>query len=400
MNIATERSVSIPGSHKDLSMKLRPRVLHVVDSLEIGGLERLVHDLIIARGGEGTSVACVTSVGPFGQALRKLGIAVTLIGRRGGFLLTTLRMWRHLRRFQPDVVHCHNFVGLVYGALAARLAGAVPAVMTRHGAAAPMGRLGDRLSHYLIHRVSVVAVSRESTDLMEAWMGSGRPVRYVPNGIFMGSYRHLLARETARAQLDLPESCFIVGIIARVTRAKGHQLLLDVFAGLQSKIPKALLVIVGDGAELPAVKSYIRKLALEKSVLIMGERQDVPTILAALDVFCLPSETEGMPMTVLEAMAVGLPVVASDVGGIPELVKEGHTGLMVPPRAADELGAALLALARDPQRAREMGRAGRERLLKEFCLESTLSAYEEIYREAIGRRRGLRIVVEVPRRTS
>jgi glycosyltransferase involved in cell wall biosynthesis len=168
-------------------------------------------------------------------------------------------------------------------------------------------------------------------------------------------------------------------------------LLIEVFARLLKRLPEALLLIVGDGVRLPAVRERIRELGIGESVLVMGERHDVPTILAAMDVFCLPSEMEGMPMTVLEAMAAGLPVVASDVGGIPEVVEDGRTGLMVPARAAGELEAALLALAGDPERAREMGRLGRERLLKEFSLDQALTAYEGVYRAAVLRREKRRL---------
>jgi glycosyltransferase involved in cell wall biosynthesis len=366
-------------------MEMKPRVLHVVDSLEIGGMERLVHDLAIARGAETTSVACLVSVGSFGEALRNQGIKVELIGTKGGFIPTVWRMSRHLRRVRADLLHCHSLYSFLNGSTAARLAGNIPAVVTKHGASVPGNGPGSRMNRLLIRHADVVAVSREAMDVVKAWTRNSRSLCYIPNGLSLRPYENLPSRRSARMRLGLPESSFIIGVVARVTRTKGHRLLLDVFARLQSRMPNALLLIVGDGAELPAVKAHIRKLALENSVQVMGERQDVPAILAALDVFCLPSETEGMPMTVLEAMAAGLPVLASNVGGIPELLEQGRAGLMVPPRAPDELEAALLTLANDPVRARDMGRAGRERLLKEFSLECTLNAYEDLYRQAIAR---------------
>lgn len=369
------------------SISTKPLVVHVVDSLEIGGLERLVHDMAIARGGERTSVACLVSVGPFGEALREQGIHVELIGTKHGFVQTVWRMWRHLRRIRPDVVHCHNFFALLNGNVGARLAGDIPVVMTKHGAGAPGRGLGSRLNRFLARRVDVVAVSREAMGIMRAWMPDGsRPVRYIANGISRAPYAHLPSREEARAQLGLPAGRFIVGIVARVTGLKGHGLLIAVFARMLEKLPGALLLIVGDGAGLGMVRTQIRELGIERSVLVMGARSDVPKILAAMDVFCLPSEMEGMPMTVLEAMAAGLPVVTSNVGGIPDVVAAGHTGLMVPARAAEELEAALLALASDPGRAREMGEAGRQRLIGEFSLERTNGSYEELYREAEIRR--------------
>ena len=370
----------------------KPRVLHVVYSLEIGGMERLVHDLALARGCEETSVACLASVGPFGEALRSRGIQVELIGTRGGFIPTVWRLRTLSRRLRADMLHCHNLCSFLNGSIAARVAGNVAVVVTKHGASIPGKGLGSRANRLLIRRADVVAVSREVMGVVKAWAPDSESVHYIANGVSTEPYDNLPTKAEARAKLNLPQSSFVVGMVARVARGKGHRLLLEVFARLQSKIPSALLLIIGDGVELPAVKARIRNLGLKNSALAMGQRQDVPTILASLDVFCLPSLTEGMPMTVLEAMATGLPVVATKVGGIPELVEEGHTGLMVPPGASGQLEAALLALANNPARALEMGRNGRERLVKKFSLEFTLSAYEELYREAIGRRKAARTV--------
>ena len=371
-----------------VDLDTKPRVVHVVDSLEIGGLERLVHDLVIARGGDTTSVACLETVGPFGEALRNAGIKVQLIGKAGGFVAILWRLLRHLRRIRPDVVHCHNLTTFGYGAMAARVAGDIPVVMTKHGTGVTRNGVTGRLNGFLFRRADVVAVSREAVDIMAGWMpADSRPIRCIANGISLDPYQDLPSREAARVQSGWPAHAFMVGIVARMAAGKGHLVLIDAFAVVLNTIPDALLLIVGEGALLPAIKARIKELGLERSVLALGERQDVPAILAALDVFCLPSNTEGMPMTVLEAMAAGLPVVASRVGGIPEVVAEGRTGLMVTPRAVGELAAALLALASDPARAREMGRLGRKRLLEEFSLERALTAYEEVYREAADRRR-------------
>jgi glycosyltransferase involved in cell wall biosynthesis len=147
---------------------------------------------------------------------------------------------------------------------------------------------------------------------------------------------------------------------------------------------------VGDGPKLPEVKARIEKLGISRSVLLLGERRDVPTILAALDVFCLPSDMEGMPMTVFEAMAARLPVVVTEVGGMPGMVDDGGTGVLIPPQAVEPLASALINLADHPDRARQMGQAGRQKLLSEFSLHRTLEAYEGCYREAIeGRTRGM-----------
>lgn len=361
-------------------------IVHVVDSLQIGGIERLVHDLVTARGGNRTAVACLESLGPFGESLRKMGISVELIGRRGGFVSTGLRIWRHLQRVRPDVVHCHNLPASLYGALGARLAGDIPVVMTKHGALVPRKDAASRLCRWLLRRAHVVGVSRQAVGIMQDWLGHGSGVvQYVPNGISPAEYGNLPPQRLARAQLGLPAQSYIIGIVARVTPVKGHVPLIDVFSRIRKRCPNTLLVIVGDGGRVPMVKERIHALGLGNSVLLMGQRQDIPAILAALDVFCLPSEMEGMPITVLEAMAAGLPVVSSRVGGIPELIQHGKTGLLVSPGSTIELEAALFVLLQNPEIGREMGQLARERLTRMFSLEQVLRRYEDIYRGAVVR---------------
>jgi glycosyltransferase involved in cell wall biosynthesis len=340
--------------------------------------------MVLARGGDCTSVACLSSIGPFGDAVRKRGIRVDLIGKRNGFPGTVWRMSTYLQKIRPDVLHCHNFAGLPHAALAARLTGGIPVVMTKHGTPVPRAGIGGWLNRRLVRQTRVVAVSSEVLAIMKEWVPSGsHPVRMIANGLCTATYENLPSRLEARSQLGLPAGSFIVGIVARLTGLKGHDLLINVFARIVSKMPGAVLLIVGDGGGRPALRSQIQKLGLERQVLLMGARNDVPAILAAMDVFCLPSESEGMPMTVLEAMAAGLPVVASNVGGIPEIVQEGRTGLMVPPGASEELEAALLCLANAPTLAREMGREGRERLVRKFSLKQAIDSYEGLYKQVV-----------------
>ncbi len=359
------------------------RVLHVVDSLETGGLERLVHDLAIQRGGA-TSLVCLESIGVFGEALRARGMAVELAGKQGGLFPTVWRLRRIIRRARPDVIHCHNLQPFLIGALAARFSGDIPVVLTKHGGMFPRGGHAMRMIRRLIRRARVVAVSQEGLRLAAEWMPDGcLPARYIANGISTEAYDNLPPRDAARQPLGLAAGAFVVGIVSRLVPCKGHSDLLEAFAEILPQIPGALLAIAGDGPRRTTIDARIDELGLRQSVAMLGERRDIPAVLAALDVFCLPSEIEGMPMTVLEAMAAGLPVVASGVGGIPDLVEEGRTGLLVQPLAPRELAVALLTLARDPQRARAMGLAGRAKLRRSYSIAKVAEAYEACYREAV-----------------
>lgn len=361
-----------------------------MESLRVGGAERLVHDLVIARGADCTSVACLDAYGPFGESLLQKGFSVTLIGKESGIVSTAWKLRRHVRQLRPDVVHCHNLPAFLYGAVAARLAGDIPVVLTKHGIRMPTG-LKSRIHRFLLRRSQSIAVSPQSRDILQHWLHPKSPaVRYIANGISAAAFENLPSREEARAQLGLPPSSFVIGIISRVMPCKNHLELLDAFVGILAKIPDALLLIAGDGAMLPAVQNRIRELNLDGKAVLLGERRDIPRVLAALDCFCLPSDTEGMPMTILEAMAAGVPIVATDVGGIPECVEDGRTAMLIPPHAPERLQAALLNIALDPASARQLADAAKLAFRNRFSVAHTIDAYEECYREVIHGRTGLR----------
>src|SRR5690349_4509899 len=164
-------------------MSAKFQVVHVVESLRVGGVERLVHDLALARGPECTSVACLDAYGPFGEDLLEKGFPAVRIGKESGVISTAWRMCRYLRQRRPDVVHCHNLPAFLHGALAARLAGDIPVVLTKHGIRLPSGPK-SRINRFLLRRSHVIAVSPQARDVFQAWLGPGsQPVRYIPNGI-------------------------------------------------------------------------------------------------------------------------------------------------------------------------------------------------------------------------
>ena len=368
------------------SHRMKPRVAHLVESLEIGGAERLVSDLVCARGQDSTSVICLEVIGALGEELQRGGFQVDLVGMHGLRIQTAYRLWRLLKERRPDVLHCHNLTAHLFGAAAARLTGGIAVVMTKHGAMQPVGGMVGFLNRKLAHHTQTVAVSKEALDLVKAWLGPESPLPVqISNGISLQPYENLPRRGEARAHLCWPLDSFLIGIVARLVVSKGHLLLVDTFARLVQKVPQAKLLIVGEGYTRPQVEARIRDLALESSVMLLGERHDVPEILAALDVFCLPSETEGMPITLLEAMAASLPVVITRVGAVPSVVDDGVSGLLIPPFDSAALERALLTLAADPQRAATMGRAGRARVERDYSLQSALDAYERLYAEMLAR---------------
>jgi glycosyltransferase involved in cell wall biosynthesis len=361
----------------------KPRVTHLVESLEIGGAEKLVCDFVSSRGADTTSVICLELVGALGDALRAQGVRVDLAGMEPRWK-TIPRLRRLLQRDRPDILHCHNFTAHFFGAMAARSLGGIPVLMTKHGAMSPSNKGTGLLNRWLARSTQVVAVSPEAVRVMKPWERPGRPILYIPNGISLHPYDEPVSREDARRRLGWPSDAFAVGIIARVTAIKGHVRLLDVFSRVLQRVPGAILVIAGDGPARGEVERRISELRLQSSVHFLGERHDIPLILSALNVFCLPSETEGMPITLLEAMAAARPVVVSRVGAIPDVVEDGVSGILVSPFDSAAIDRALWLLAEDPERAARMGEAGRRRVFQDYNAETALKNYEAVYERMLG----------------
>ncbi len=354
-------------------MNPTPRVVHIIDSLLVGGREKLVTHLAIARGSENTSVICLFEAGPLGEQLRQQGFRVDVAGWDGSRFGFARRVWRCIGEHRPDVLHCHNLFAHRYGVACVRWRNPQASiVMTIHGPQDLPGGVHGTINRMQMRRSHVVAVSDEVRQMAEAWLGDGgRPVRVIDNGISLAPFDDLPSRQAARHELGLSGDAFLVGIVARLDEGKGHAALVDAVARLRAVRPNAVLVFVGDGPLRGAFDNA-------PNAILLGERQDVPRILAALDVFCLPSAAEGLPMAILEAMAASLPIVATAVGEIPRLLSDG-AGWLVPPGDTHALDRALAAAATD----RERGVAARRRVERHFTVEKTLAEYEKLYRETL-----------------
>jgi len=319
-----------------------------------------------------------------GEAFRAAGVQTRNVpkGPRVDPTLV-LRLAFALAREGVDIVHTHNPMALVYGAPAGKLARAV-VVHTKHG------ENPERHARRIVLRRALsvfadafVAVSpktadsaRESRDVRE------RKLRIIPNGIDVGRFAtDGAARSTARLELGIPGDAWVIGTVGRLASEKNQVLLVKAVAGLLGEHVR--LVIVGDGPEAGAIARATAETGLQAWVHLAGARTDVPRFLAAFDVFALPSLSEGLPLVLLEAMATGLPVVASAVGGIPDVVEEGATGMLVSPGDVGELRARLVALADDRARAGRMGARAREVARERYSLDTMAGSYMELYRQLL-----------------
>ena len=362
----------------------RARIVQVIPSLRVGGLEhvavRLVNHLVpLAE----QAVVTPAGSGPLGEHV-PAGVAVFPLGERHRpDRWNALRMARLFRKLRPDIVHTRNWT-CIDAIIGARLAGVPVVIHGEHGrdAADPEGRNPRRKQ---IRRIlapfvtEFVTVSRDLARwLVEEVRVPARKVRTIYNGVDTERYARG-DRAAARHALGIPGDWAVAGTVGRLDPVKDQAGLIRAFA--QTRTGKSALVIAGDGPSRQQLEAVVKELAVGHRVRLLGERSDVPTILRALDVFVLPSLGEGISNAILEAMATGLPVIATRVGGNGELVSDGMTGRLVEPRCPGALAEALTAYFENPARARAHGAAGRERAVDEFGLERMLAGYAALYRQ-------------------
>ena len=356
-------------------------IVHVLSSFGVGGQERVALDLAIGQRARGHEVSVLSLAegpdGPMAEEFAQAGAAVGRVPKRGGLDPTLVpRLALELRRRRADVVHTHNPLPLIYGAPAARLAGAA-AIHTKHGVnpGSPGHMRLRRAAARLVH--AFVAVSDTTAEQARAQRDVALArLHTIPNGIRLDRYApDPAARAAVRAELGLGDA-WVVGTVGRLDAFKNQALLVRAMAPLLSQ--RVRLVLVGDGDARPDVEALVAALPEPRWVVLTGRRMDVPRLVHAFDVFALSSKSEGLPLVVPEAMSAGLPVVTTAVGGLPSVVDEGQTGLLVP---VDEqaLAAALARLERDRDLARAMGTRARQVALERYSHDRMVDAYLALY---------------------
>jgi len=357
--------------------------MQLVLSLSPGGTERLVIEICRQLAGRTDfTVCCLDGPGEWAAELEPLGIPVVSLSRQPGFHpRLALELARIIKAQRVNVVHCHHYSPYVYGLLATVLHPGTRLVFTEHGRlsdAAPSRK--RKFVNPLLARwpARLCAVS---SDLKQHMIAEGFPPRrlqVVYNGIEVGERPRPGHRQAAREMLGLAEDAFVVGTVGRLDPVKNLSMLLRAHAVLLSEQPGARLVIVGDGPERETLTAEACALNIAGAVLFTGYRADVRSVMPAFDAYVNSSTYEGVSLTILEAMAAALPVVATNVGGNPEVVIDHETGRLVPGHAR-ALAGALLDLVRHPLRRHTMGEAGRWRVKRHFSLDRMVQQYADAY---------------------
>jgi glycosyltransferase involved in cell wall biosynthesis len=366
---------------------MKHRVLHVLANLGAGGAERMAVHIVLGLNRRRFEPAVVAYSGRYGsdleQQLDQAGIKTWFLGKGPGFEWRTYyRLHRVFKEFRPDIVHTHvhvmryAFPSLVY--FKPRLM-----VHTVNNIAEceiePRARWLQRLAYR--RGVIPVAVAREVAASLERVYGIGnsRVVwNCVPTDLYASPHT---PRSAWRAKQGFSEKDVLFVCVARFAPQKNHDLLISAFAKGPAADPKAHLVLAGQGVLRAQLQVRVNELGLTNRVHFLGLRTDIPDVLGAADIFALSSDYEGNPLSVIEAMAAGLPIVSTAVGGVPELLHNGREGFIVSPGSAEQLSEAMVTLLKDADLRTAMGAAAAVRAKSKFNVSAMVRAYEELYEQ-------------------
>jgi len=370
------------------------KVLIFIQGLSFGGPEKLVYDMVkhIIKNQNNIKIikleiCCYDILGHFAEKLigEKQKINLSLLKRKPGIdLFYPFKLASLIKQKKIDVIHAHNATAWFYVTWASILTG-VPIVYTEHDRSFPTP-LRLKYFHYFFgkYATAVIAVSKAVKKNLEKYEHI-KNVKVIYNGIDPDLFKPASIEEKVlkKKQLGLNKNDFVLGNVGRMDYWKNQRILIEILPDLKKISPQIKLILVGGGEEEGNLKKSAIKKGAKNDVIFLGQRSEVNQILKAFDIFVFPSLTEGLPLVVIEAMATGLPIVASYVGGIPELVVNGETGFLVSPTSKEEIKEAIIKLLNNPELRKEMGQIARKRFEAHFSLPQMVQKYIEVYEEVV-----------------
>lgn len=305
---------------------------------------------------------------------------------------TLIKLVIFLKKEKFDIVHCHTSKGGFIGRLAAKLAGAKIIIYSPHGDIFEgyfcklatdffilLEKFAARFTDKIINLTKI-----EIERFLEHGIGTRHQLKQIYNGINIKYYeRAMTSNLKKRDEFGLGKDDFVCATVGRLVPVKGHTYLIKAIQKVVKVIPEAKFLFVGDGELKPKLSEEIKSYDLQRNVFLLGARSDIATILSCINVFLLPSLNEGFGMVLIEAMAARKPVIATNVGGVPEVIINGTTGILVPPEDPEAFSSAIIKLYNNPEMSLEMGLAGYERAKKLFNIETTVHELEELYEALI-----------------
>jgi glycosyltransferase involved in cell wall biosynthesis len=364
---------------------MKINLLHVTFDMHIGGTEQVIKNLVEAtdKSRFNIFILCIESpIGPIGEMLSEKGYKIDALSRKAGFdVKLVLEIREYVKQHQINVLHCHQYTPWVYGALASVLTGA-KVIFTEHGRFYP-----DRSSwkrKYI--NPLLVKLTDHITSISKATKQALVDYEYIPASRIDVIYNGIAELEgnieeaqQLRKKLSIPKDTLILGTISRLDPIKNHRLLISSFAKVQKENPKLRLLIVGDGELRPNLEQQVKELEISDKVVFAGFQTNPVDYLRLMDVFLLPSFSEGTSMTLLEAMSMAKPCIVTDVGGNPEIIEDQISGLVTPSNDENRLVAACSLLIKDSNLRKKLGDAGKAQFEERFTIQCMLSNYKAIY---------------------
>lgn len=368
------------------------KIMFVNHSVGMGGIETLLLEICrrLNRDIFEPHICIFDPDGQIDKEFHAIGVQVHLIPKKEKIDISLpFKLFRLLKKTGINIIHTNNQGSWLYGGLAAKLAG-IPLIHTEHTNViyhSGNQELWIKIEKLLsVFTFKVTTVAKSVADFMEEKQSIPRKkIQVIENGVDADIYNLSIDIKEKKKELNLNEDEKIVGNVARLTPNKAHDVLIKSFSIVANEISNVKLLIAGDGPLRNDLEKLVAELRLEEKVVFLGVRRDIPELLKSFDVFALSSTREGLPVSLLEAMASSLPVVATDVDGNSELIVHNSTGLLVPSNDIDSLSSALIRILSDKETANLMGERGRSRVDEHYSFRRMIDQYEHVYLQSVGR---------------
>jgi glycosyltransferase involved in cell wall biosynthesis len=359
------------------------KVVYLSHAFMVGGAEEMVLNLVRRLPGRfEPAVVCIHHAGPIGEEIQRTGVPFTVLGLNPGVLrpLDVLKLRDFLQRAHPVIVHTFLLTGSLYGRFAAMMAGVPIVIGTEVNIYENKRPLHARMERWLMAGTDAVIASASSVKDFYTRQVAADPakVEVIYNAVDWSQLETTMNRDAFRDSIGVPRDAMLAAIIARLTEQKAHRVLFDALAqhpGLQH----LHLLVVGDGELGDELRQRVETHGLQRRVHFVGARRDLGNVLAAVDLFTMPSLWEGLPLSLVLAMGAGLPVVATRVAGIPEVVQDNVNGLLVSPGKSDELAAALARIVADVSLRKSLGERARAFVRPRFGVEQYVESITSLY---------------------
>ncbi len=359
---------------------MKTRILYLITGLEVGGAEMmLLKTLPKMKNNFDQRVCCIKGFGPIGEKLKEKGIQVYYLDLKNIFDFGIIKRFREiLKDFKPDILITCLIHADIFGRIFGRIfkikkivcSVRVKLIQTKYLPLLFLDALTSPLvTHYHFNSEAVSNMYNKFLFLPR------RKITVIANGLEAEKYNVEIDKERKKQELGLPKDKIIIGCVARLRKQKGHKYLVSAFAKLAKKNEHVFLVFIGDGSEKKNIEQQLNELSITEKIIFLGNRNDIPEILKVIDIFVLPTLFEGMSNALLEAMASGLPIIATNIPENKELISDEKEGLLVSTRSSDSIATAMEKLIKNKVYCQNIGKNAKEKINSDFRLEATVSKF-------------------------